>query len=347
MGKEKRLALGVYPEVTLLKAREKREEARKQIADGYDPSQTKKELKLQNLLDAENTLESVAREWHEHTFEKWSKGHAATIIHRLEMDIFPILGKRPLKEITPLELLNAIKQIEKRGANEMAHRALQMCGQLMRYAVIMGYVERNVALDVKGALKPKKSKHYNSLEPKRLPVLLEAIEKNEARLFPHTRLALKLMILTFVRTGELIGAQWQEIDFDDKQWLIPAERMKMKKAHIVPLCTQSIEILQELQSIAGNREFVFPSQINPRKHMSNNTILKAIERLGFKEETTGHGFRALAMTTIKEKLNYRHEVIDRQLAHSHKNKIDAAYDRAQFLDERKKMMQEWGDYRAI
>jgi integrase len=188
-----------------------------------DPSLVKKETKPRRLLDAENTFETVALEWHEHSLAKWTQEHGSIIIHRLKRDIFPVIGKRPIKEITPLELLDAIKLIEKRGAHEMAHRALQMCGQVFRYALIMGKTKRNVALDIKGALKPRKQEHYRSLDPKRLPALLEAIESNEARLFAHTRLALKLMILTFVRTGELIGAKWEEIDWQSKLWLIPAD----------------------------------------------------------------------------------------------------------------------------
>jgi integrase len=343
-GKEKLLALGVYPETTLLKAREKREEARKLLLENIDPSETKKEIKRVQTLNNENTFEAIAREWHATNLSKWIPAHGGTILTRLERDIFPKIGHKPIVDILAPDILNAIRFIEKRGAIEIAHRMLQYCTSIFGYAIATGRCERNPAQDIKGALMPVKRGHYRSLDPKLMAEFIDKLDKNEARLFPHTRLAVKLMMLTFVRTGELIGAKWGEIDFKEQQWLIPPERMKMRKAHIVPLCTQSIAILEELKAIAFASDFIFPSQIRSNKHMSNNTILKAIERLGFKEETTGHGFRALAMTTIKEKLNYRHEVIDRQLAHSHKNKIDAAYDRAQFLDERKKMMQEWGDY---
>ncbi len=343
-GKEKRLALGVYPEVTLADAREKRAGARKMLASGIDPSAAKTERKYLTAQNTANTFEAVAREWHEHNLEKWTPNYAADILHRLEMDIFGVIGKRPIADISPLLMLETLKKIEKRGAHEMSRRAMQYCGQIFRYAIVTGRAERNPTADLKGALKPVKHGHFSALEAKDLPEFLHALKGNEARLFIQTRLAIRLMMLTFVRTGELIQAKWAEFNFDNAEWAIPAERMKMRRPHLVPLSKQAVTVLRDLQKHSGNREYVFASVAKPRQHMSNNTILKALERLGYKGRMTGHGFRSLAMSTIKEKLGYRHEVVDRQLAHAQRNKVDAAYDRAQFLSERRKMMQEWADY---
>ncbi len=343
-GKEKLLALGVYPQVTISEAREKRADARKLIAKGTDPSQNKKQEKRLLALNIENSFESVAREWHNTHRHTWSEGHAHDILRRLENDIFREIGKRPVAEIGTLELLDVIKKIEKRGAHVMAHRAMQYCNKIFRYAVITCKVDRNPAIDLAGALKPAVTTHYAALELKDLPEFLQRLEKNDARLFLQTRLGVKFLLLTFVRTGELINAKWEEFNLPESEWIIPADRMKMKRPHIVPLSKQALQILTELKNLNPDTELLFPSRTNPAKPMGNNTILFALARLGYKGKATGHGFRALAMTTIKEKLGYRHEVIDRQLAHAPENKIVAAYDRAKFLDERKKMMQEWGDY---
>jgi integrase len=226
------------------------------------------------------------------------------------------------------------------------------CGQIFRYAVIQEKTDSNptAAFLNKDVLKPYKRGHHAALEAKELSGFMQALERNEARLFPHTRLAMTMMVLTFVRTSELIEARWSEFDLEHKMWLIPAERMKMREPHLVPLSKQVLAILEELHTLRKEwgtdavPDYVFPSQINPRKPMSNNTLLMAIRRMGYHGKTTGHGFRAVAMTNIKEKLGYRHEVVDRQLAHAPRNKVDAAYDRAQFLDERKVMMQRWADY---
>lgn len=344
MGKEKRLAFGVYPEVSLADAREKRDLARKMLAAGTDPSLEKKEQKRQSTLSAGNTFEAVALEWHELQSERWTRHYAQHVLTRLKADIFPAIGYLPIASITPMQMLDTLRKVEKRGAHEIAKRLQQTCGQVFRYAIVTARAERNPTADLKGALKPVRHGHFAALESKDLPAFLQALERNDARLYAHTRLAMKLMLLTFVRTGELIAATWDEIDFEAKRWEIPAERMKMRRPHVVPLSRQTLAILNELREIAPSRDYIFPSQINPRKHMSNNTILKALERMGYKGKATGHGFRALAMSTIKEKLGYRHEVVDRQLAHAPRNKVDAAYDRAQFLEERRKMMQEWADY---
>ena len=344
MGKEKLLSFGVYPEVSLREARDKRDEARKCLREGANPSDIKKEQR--RILEAknENSFEKIAREWHSTNLDRWSPAYGKTILHRLETDIFPAMGNAPISGIGAPDLLKTIREIENRGAREMAHRSIQVCGQIFRYAIVTGRADRNPAADLRGALKPVKKGHYAALDSAHLPAFIKALENNDARLYIQTRLSIKLLMLTFVRTGEMIGATWDEFNFDTKEWIIPASRMKMKREHIVPLSTQVIHLLEELKDLAGNRPYILPSQINPRKHMSNNTILKALERMGYKGQMTGHGFRALAMSTIKEKLGYRHEVVDRQLAHAPSSKIEAAYDRAKFLDDRKIMMQEWADF---
>ncbi len=344
MGKEKLLSFGVYPEVSLQEARDKRDEARKSLRQSIDPSEQKKEAARIVELQNGNTFENIAREWHDTNLDRWTPEYGKTILHRLECDVFKAMGHLPIATITAPQLLNAIRIIEERGAREMAHRSMQICSQIFRYAIVTGRAERNPAGDMRGALKPVKRGHYAALDTSRLPEFVKALEKNDARLYLHTRLAIWFLMLTFVRTGELIAATWCEFDLEGRQWIIPASRMKMKRDHIVPLSNQAMEILTELKKLGGNRQFVFPSQIDSQKHMSNNTILKALERMGYKGEMTGHGFRALAMSTIKEKLGYRHEVVDRQLAHVPASKIEAAYDRAKFLDERKIMMQKWADY---
>lgn len=343
-GKDKRIAFGVYPEVSLAEARDKRDVARKLVSAGTDPSFARKEEKRQRVLRSIHTFEAVARTWHTAHAVKWGPFYSATIIRRLENDIFPYIGSRPIAEISPLELLETIKRIETRGAHELARRGMRLCGQIYKYAIPNGLAERNPAADLSGALAPYKKKHFAALDVKELPGFVQALERNDARLYQQTRNAVRLLMLTFTRTRELIEATWDEFDLEEGIWEIPAERMKMRKAHSVPLSRQAIEILKAQKEMAGKWKWVFPNQVRPVTSMSNNTILFAIGRLGYKGVMTGHGFRALAMTTIKEKLGYRHEVVDRQLAHAHRNSVDAAYDRAQFLDERKKMMQEWSDY---
>jgi integrase len=343
-GKEKRIAFGVYPDVSLSEAREKREEARKQVAAGIDPVSDKKDKRRKAALNAENTFEAIVREWHVLNKDRWNDVYGRNILHRLELDIFPYIGKMPIASIKPLHLLDALRLIEKRGAGEVARRTLQYCSQAFRYAIITERAERNPALDLKGALRPMRHSHFASIETDDIPTFLQVLERNEARLYAQTRHAVQLLMLTFVRTGELIEATWDEFNLANAEWIIPAERMKMRRQHIVPLSKQALAILNEQKKLTGHWPYVFPNQAYPKKHMSNNTILGAIKRLGYKGQMTGHGFRALAMSTIKEKLGYRHEVVDRQLAHAPANKVDAAYDRAKFLPDRRKMMQEWADY---
>jgi len=347
LGKEKRLAFGVYPEVSLAEARDKRSAARKQIAAGVDPSQAKKEAKRLAFLNAENTFEAVAKEWHTNQLERWTKKHGQNVMHFLETDIFPFIGAKPIADVDAPALLEALRKVEKRGAVYTAGRIKQICGQVFRYGIATGRGSRDWSADLKGALKATKVKHFAALEIKEMPAFLQSLEKNDARLYARTQRAIRLLMLTFVRTNELIKATWDEFDLENGQWKIPAERMKMGKPHIVPLSRQVIALLKEQKAETEhfkNCKWVFPSQKRPLDSMSNNTILFAIGRLGYKGRMTGHGFRALAMSTIKEKLGYRHEVVDRQLAHAPGNKVDRAYDRAKFLDDRHRMMQEWANY---
>lgn len=343
-GKQRLYAIGVYPEVSLKEAREKHILLRKMVSEGKDPCLEQKKQKAMAVIDNNNTFEAVARDWHEYRKEHWNKRYAAELLKRLEVDIFPHLGPIPIKEIEPPLLLQVIRKIEKRGAHEQARRQLQKCGEIFRFAIAEGRAIRDPSADIREALKPIKRDHYPSLEVKELPAFIKAIERNDARLFHSTRNALYLIMLTFVRTSELINAKWEEIDFERKEWVIPAERMKMGRKHVVPLSDQAIKILKDQQELVGHWPLVFPSSVRPKQSMSNNTILGAIKRLGYKGRMTGHGFRALAMGCIKQELGYRHEVVDRQLAHQPKSKIDQAYDRADFMDERRVMMQEWANY---
>lgn len=345
-GKEKLLALGVYPETTLSEARDKRDTARKLVAQGTDPSAQKKEEKHLAALNAENTFEPLAREWHSKNKAKWKEKHGQDILTRLEKDIFPEIGKLPVRNITAPRLLAAIRKMEERGAHELARRARGTCEQIFAYGIGTGKADRNIALDLRGTLEAFKRGHYAAFDADELPEFLAKLEKNEARLYPQTIRATKLLMLTFVRTSELINATWDEFDFEKKVWNIPAERMKKGRPHLVPLSRQAVVLFDEQKEDTNifQTPYVFPSQIEPRKPMSNGTVLGGIKRLGYKGEMTGHGFRSLAMSTIKERLGYRHEIPDLQLAHSKGNKIDAAYDRTKFIEERTKMMQDWADY---
>ncbi len=341
VGKEKLLALGVYPEVSLSDARERRLIARKTIAAGQDPSQVKQEAKRQAILKHENTFEAVAREWHTSRDNAWTKRYAANLLRRLEIDVFPKLGTRPITDITPPELLSVIRVIEKRDALDLAQRMMQTCGQIFMYAIATGHAVRNPTADLKGALKTPARKHYAHLKEDELPEFLQKLETYDGNI--QTKLALKLLILTFVRTSELRGAEWQEINFDTAEWRIPAERMKMRDPHIIPLSRQTVVILRELQKHSGNRQHVLPNHHKPLSFMSENTMLYALYRMGYHSRTTGHGFRATASTILNEN-RFPPDVIERQLAHAERNKIRAAYNHAQYLPERRKMMQWWANY---
>jgi len=340
-GKEKRLALGVYPEISLSDARERRDQARKLVANNIDPSQTKKDAKLQQEVNSENNFETVARLWHENQKLIWTPKHASRVLKRMEADIFPDLGSRPINEITPPGLLRTLKAIESRDAIDLAHRAHQTCGQIFRFAVAIGKADRDISLDLRGALKVRKKENHARLEAKELPEFLKKLEDYEGEL--QTKLAMKLLILTFVRSGELRGARWDEIDLVKKEWRIPAERMKMRDPHIVPLSDQAIMILKELEKMTNNREYIFPNRNKPMTFISENTLLYSMYRMGYHSRATVHGFRATASTILNEH-GFAPDIIERQLAHAERNKVRASYNHAQYLPERRKMMQWWGDY---
>jgi integrase len=343
-GKEKLLALGVYPLVALKEARERRDDARRLLDQDIDPGMAKKERRLKAYEEAENTFEKLTRDWHDNWKQDKTPKHAAAILSRFETDVFPTIGDFPVNKVTPQMILQVVKKAEARAAYDVARRIKQTCGQILRFGVATGRAERDCSHDIKDAIRPYKMEHFAALDIKEIPDFLKVLDKNEMRLYKQTQLAMRLLMLTFVRTSELINARWEEFDLEDKTWIIPAARMKMRRDHLVPLSDQAVAILQELKEMNGDRTWVFPNQVRPIKAMSNGTIIHAIRRMGYQDRMTGHGFRALAMTTLKEKLGYRHEVIDRQLAHAKKNKIVAAYDRVEFLDDRRKMMQAYADY---
>jgi len=342
-GKEKRLAIGTYPMVTLAEARLAREAARKRLHEGLDPVQEKLDARLALHVRLESNFESVARAWFEHWKGPRTPRHTEYVMRRLEADVFPALGSKPITDVTAPHLLAVAKAIEKRDALDIAKRALQTCGQILRYAVAHGILERNPAADVKpgDALKPRKKTNYARLEGKEVPTLMRKIDAYQGT--PHTRLAMQLMALTFVRTGELIAARWGEFDLVAAEWRIPAERMKMRTPHIVPLSTQAVEVLATLSELRGIGALVFPGERDHERPMSNNTILQALERMGYKHRMTGHGFRGIASTMLHE-LGFRHDVIELQLAHQKRDAVSAAYNHATYLKDRRLMMQAWADH---
>lgn len=342
-GKQKTLALGVYPDVSLSGARQRREEARKQLAADIDPGVTRKAKKAAKTALAENSLEVVAREWFMRHAPNWKQNHSSKIIRRLEVDIFPWLGARPIGEITAPELLATLRRIESRGALETAHRARANCGQVFRYAIATGRAQRDPAADLHGALPPVKERHHASItDPKAIGALLRDIEGYQGAFV--TRCALRLAPLVFLRPGELRKAEWAEIDLDKAEWRIPAARMKMAAMHIVPLSTQAVAILRELHPVTGSGRYVFTGARTTTRPMSENAVLAALRRMGYaKDEMTGHGFRSMASTLLNEQ-GWNRDAIERQLAHAERDGVRAAYNYAEYLPERKRMMQAWADY---
>jgi integrase len=340
-GKEKLLALGVYPDISLGDARDRRAQARKLLAAGKDPGQAKKEVKRLAALRTANAFETIAREWYDKRTHEWAPRSAKTTLARLEQHILPKLGERPVTEITPPDVLEMARVVEARGHLETARRVMQICGQVFMYAIATGRAERNPVPDLRGALKTPVAKHYSFLKASDLPEYLKKLETYDGSV--QTMLALRLLLLTFVRTQELRGAQWAEIDWDKADWRIPAERMKMNELHIVPLSKQAIAVLRELQRHSGNRPYIFLNEHNPATFMSENTMLYALYRMGYHSRTTAHGFRSTASTILNEH-SFRADVIERQLAHCERDSVRAAYNHAQYLPERRKMMQWWADY---
>ncbi|MGJ9418658.1 tyrosine-type recombinase/integrase [Massilia sp. CMS3.1] len=351
-GKNTRLTFGNYPQVSLMEARQLRMDAQKKRMAGIDPAQAKRiDKKIKAAANA-NTFEAIAREWHANKSETWKENTAKEAINRLQNDVFPLIGSRPITEVDAPLLLDVLRQVEKRGAVDMAARLGQLCSQIFRFGIAKGVVKYNPVPDLRGALKPRARGHHAAIGTDELPVFLQAMQLNEAEMFLPTRILMRLMLLVFVRTSELVETPWTEIDLLNETWVIPWQRMKMGKKkvnprkldHHVNLPRQGWELLRELYRITGGGTYLFPNRNDHTKPASNGVILQALKRMGYRGRHTGHGFRSLAMGVIKAKLGYRHEIVNRQLSHGSDDEYGEAYDREQFIDERKRMMQAYADY---
>ncbi|EFB4412507.1 tyrosine-type recombinase/integrase [Escherichia coli] len=340
-GKEKRMAFGVYPAVSLAQARALRDDAKKKLAEGIDPSLAKKEEKLVRDVQLNNTFQAVALEWHGTKVSRWSEGYASDIIEAFNKDIFPYIGQQPVNEIKPLVLLNVLRRIESRGATEKAKKVRQRCSEVFRYAIVTGRAEYNPAADLTSAMSGHESKHYPFLTVEELPDFFKALAGYTGS--PLVVLAARLLILTGVRTGELRGAFWSEFDLEKAVWEIPAERMKMKRPHLVPLSSQALEIVQQLKVMSGQYPLVFPGRNDPRKTMSEASINQVFKRIGYTGRVTGHGFRH-TMSTILHEEGFNTAWIETQLAHVDKNAIRGTYNHALYLEGRREMIQWYADY---
>lgn len=351
-GKEKRISLGTYPTTSLKAAREARERAREQLASGIDPGKARQALKHAAAVRDGDSLEAVAREWVGAVHgAKVTDAHAKRTLTRLEQDLFPWLGSAPLKAISAPDLLTCLRRVEARGAIETAHRLRQSCGQIFRYGIATGRCERNPAADVVDALRPVRVKHHAAIvEPSQVAQLMRSIEGYKG--YPVTRIALQLAPLVFQRPGELRQAEWSEVNLDEAMWRIGSHRMKRTKQakvsgspHAVPLARQAVALLRELHALTGHGRFVFPSLRTGERPMSDNAVLSALRRMGYdKDEMSGHGFRAMARTLLVERLGVDEAVVEAQLAHGVRDSLGRAYNRAEFMDQRRKMMQRWADY---
>lgn len=341
-GKEKLLSLGTYPDTSLKDARTRRDDARKLLADGVDPGENRKAVKAARQVRAANSFEVVAREWYAKQAPNWAEHHGDRIIRRFERDIFPWIGGRPIADVTAPELLAVVQRIESRGALETAHRALGNCGQVFRYAVATGRALRDPSGDLRGALPPVKGEHFAAVtEPIQAAQLLRTLDGYQGTL--TVACALRLAPMVFVRPGELRAAEWADIDLETAEWRYHVT--KTDSDHIVPLATQAVAILRELQALTGTGRFVFPGARSNGRPMSDNAILAAMRRMGIgKDEMSGHGFRAMARTILDEVLGFRPDFIEHQLAHAVKDPNGRAYNRTAHLGERRKMMQAWADY---
>ena len=343
-GKEKRLSLGVYPDVSLKEARRRCEDARRLLTEAIDPSEHRQAMKAARVQSASNSVEAVAREWFAKHAPNWAQSHSSRIISQLERDVFPWIGDKPVAAVTTYQLLAVVRRVEQRGALETAHRVLQNCGQVFRYAVATGRAKHDPSVALRGALPPVKGGHFAALtDPKKIGPLLRVLDGYEASLI--VRCALRLAPLVFVRPGELRRAEWSDIDLDVTEWRFTVT--KTDTSHLVPLSRQAVEILRELHPLTGQGRYVFPSARTPRgdRPMSDNAILAALRRLGIgKEEMTGHGFRAMARTILDEVLGFRPDYIEHQLAHVVRDPHGRAYNRTAHLPQRRKMMQAWADY---
>jgi len=341
-GKRKTLAVGVYPDVSLSDARERREAARKVLANGADPSAVKKAQKAAVVALAENSFEIVAHEWLSKFSKNWKESHTRTVRGRLENDVYPWLSTRPIGEINAPELLTVLRRIESRGALSTAHTVSAICGQVFRYAIATGRAQRDPSADLKGALQPFRIRHLAALtDPVRIGKLMRDIDGYKGTFI--VRCAFRLAPFVFLRPIELSRAEWAEIDLEKAEWRIPADKMKMKALHIVPLPTQAVAILRELHPLTGTSKYVFPSISSSTKPMAGNTILAAIRSLGYTPaEMTAHGFRHMASTLLNEQ-GFNADAIERQLAHKAAG-VRGVYNAAEYLPERRRMMQHWADY---
>lgn len=341
-GKQKQLSLGVYPDISLKEARERRDAARNLLANGVDPSENRKAAKAAKATQAENSFETVAREWYAKHQGNWNESHGTRILRRLERDVFPWIGRKPIAAVSAPDLLTVARRIEARGAVETAHRAMQNCGQVFRYAIATGRAERNPAPDLRGALPQVKTTHMAAItDPAKVGALLRTFDAYEGTLI--VRCALQLAPLVFVRPGELRKAQWADIDFETAEWRYTVS--KTNTPHIVPLSSQAVAILREVHAATNRSNYVFPSARTRERPMSDNALLAAMRRMGIgKEEMSGHGFRAMARTILDEELGFRPDFIEHQLAHAVRDPNGRAYNRTAHLTERRKMMQAWADY---
>jgi integrase len=341
-GKEKRLAFGVYPEVSLATAREEAYQARKLLKDGVDPSTRKKLRVLEAKLAASNAFEIVARDWHTVMRPKWTPRHAKDVIESLEKDIFPEIGNRPIAELKAPEVLQAIRKIEKRGAIDIAQRARQRCSAVFAFAIGAGLAETNPVAAMKGVFVTRRKEPRKMLPAGELPTFLKRLRTYNGD--KTVQLGLRLVILTMVRTVELRGARWPEFNFKTNLWSIPPERMKMRAPHVVPLSRQALDALTELRRITGSYGLLFPSRLDHQRPISENTLLYALYRMGYHQRATTHGFRALASTILNESGLWSADAIERQLSHKERNAVRAAYHRAEYMEDRTRMMQWWADY---
>lgn len=340
-GKAKLMSFGTYPLVTLAEAREKRGEARKQVANGIDPVAEKKAQKLAQKLSVENSFEAISREWHTNKADRWTLAYREEIMRTFEQDVFPYIGQRPIAEIKPLELLEVLRRIEKRGALEKTRKVRQRCGEVFRYAIITGRAEYNPAPDLASALAVPKQKHHPFLSVEELPYFIKDLEGYTGSII--TKNAAKIVMLTGVRTQEMRFATWEEIDFERAIWEIPAARMKMRRPHIVPLSTQVVELFKQLQPITGHYPYIFIGRNNRRKPISKESVNQVIELLGYKGRATGHGFRH-TMSTILHEQGFDSAWIEMQLAHVDKNGIRGTYNHAQYLEKRRSMLQFYSEF---
>lgn len=341
--KQKTFAIGAYPTVSLQDAREAWQTAKAQLVAGTDPTTDRKIEKLRKVSSSSRTFEQVAREWRGTKYPVVSKtGDDA--LHRVAVNLFPDFGPLPIDSIDSPMLLTSLRRIEGRGSLDMTSRVQRIAVRIFNYAIASGLRKDNPGAPVKEALKGHKAGHFASIEVDEFPQFLADLARVEQDLEMKTRIAMRLVMHTFVRTEELIGATWGEINLDKAIWLIPEERMKMRRSHIIPLSKQAVALFRLMEPITMGRPFIFPHRSKGREHMDNNTILRALGRMGYKGKMTGHGFRSLAMSAITQQLKYDAKIVDLQLAHVKKDKTDQAYDRAKWLKERTRMMQDWSDY---